>query len=164
MKKAAGQTDIPLNEQGIEEARETKEKLLSFPIDLIISSPLSRALETAKIINEDRNIPIIIDKRVTERNLGIYEGMPNEEEIFNEIRYYIKNVPVENGEDTQTFTKRVFDFLDDIIKKYKDNKETILIVTHGFFLRSADWYFNGLPTENEEIKRFGNCQIDIYRV
>ena len=134
------------------------------PVDLIISSPLSRALETTKIINENRNIPVIIDERATERNLGIYEGEPNEQEIFNEIRYYIKNIPIENGEDTQTFTKRVFDFLDDVIKEYKGKKENILIVTHGFFLRSADWYFNGVPKENEEIKRFGNCQIDTYDV
>ena len=133
-------------------------------IDLIISSPLSRALETAKIVNEDRNIPLIIDEAVTERNLGIYEGQPNEQEIFNEIRYYTKNVPVEKGEDAQIFTKRVFDFLDATIAKYKGNKETILIVTHGFYLRSIDWYFNGVPGENEEIKRFGNCQVDIYEV
>jgi broad specificity phosphatase PhoE len=107
---------------------------------------------------------MIIDKRAIERNLGIYEGMPNEEEIFNEIRYYTKNVEVQKGEDTQTFTKRVFEFLEDIIKTYKGKKETILIVTHGFFLRSADWYFNGLPGENEEIKRFKNCQVDINEI
>ncbi len=164
LKKAAGQVDIPLIEEGIEQAKETREKLKNIPIDLIITSPLIRAKQTAEIINEERNLPIIVDERIIERDLGIYEGMPNTEDIFNEIRYYTKNVPVEGGEDCQTYTKRVFAFLDDIIKKYQGNYETILICSHGFFLRSASWYFNGLPDENEKVVRIKNCQIDIYKV
>ncbi len=164
LNKAAGQVDIPLNEIGIEQAKETKEKLKDTPFDIIITSPLIRAKETANIINEDRNVPIIEDERAIERNLGIYEGMQNSNDIFNEIRYYTKNVPVENGEDCKTYTKRVFEFLDDIIKKYKGKYENILICSHGFFLRSANWYFNGLPDENEEVIRIKNCQVDIYDV
>lgn len=135
-----------------------------FKIDLIITSPLIRAKQTAKIINEGRNIPIIIDGRAIERNLGIYEGLDNSEKIFNEIRYYTKNVPVENGEDCQTYTKKVFDFLDDVILKYKGKCENILICSHGFFLRSAMWYFNGIPTDPEEVVRIKNCQVDVYEV
>lgn len=162
--KAAGKVDIPLNDTGREQAKETKEKLDNMPIDLIIVSPLSRARETADIINEGRNIPIVVDERAIERDLGIYEGRPNSDEIFNEIRYYTKNVPVENGEDCKTYTKRVFDFLDDIIKEYKGKVENILICSHGFFLRSASWYFNGVPVEPEEVVRIKNCQVDVYEV
>ena len=164
LKKAAGQVDIPLNEQGIEQAKETAEKLKDIPIDLIIVSPLIRARQTADIINEGRNIPIKVDERVIERNLGVYEGQPNSEPIFNEIRYYTKNVPVEGGEDCKTYTKRVFECLDDIIKEYKGKYENVLICTHGFFLRSAGWYFNGVPGENEEVVRIKNCQVDIYEI
>lgn len=164
LNKAAGQVDISLNEIGREQAIETREKLKDMPIDFIISSPLMRARETADIINENRNIPIVVDQRAIERDLGIYEGRLNSDEIFNEIRYYTKNVPVENGEDCQTYTKRVFDFLDDVIKKYKGIYENVLICSHGFFLRSAKWYFNGVPTENEEVIRIKNCQVDVYEV
>lgn len=149
---------------GKKQAEETKEKLANLPIDVIICSPLIRAKETADIINEGRNLPMIIDDRLIERNLGIYEGIPNSQEIFNQIRYYTKNVPVEGGEDCQTYTKRVFEFLDDIIKKYKGKYENILICSHGFFLRSAGWYFNGVPQENEEVVRIKNCQVDVYEV
>ncbi len=163
-KKAAGLTDIELNEEGIKQAEELKEKLKDINIDIIISSPLKRAIKTAEIINEYHNLDIIIDEQVIERNLGIYEGQPNEQPIFNEIRYYTKNVPVKEGEDCKTYTKKVFDCLDRIIKKYEDSTKTILIVSHGFFLRSANWYFNGLPTEPEEVIRIKNCQIDEYIV
>ncbi len=149
---------------GRKQAEETKEKLANMPIDLIICSLLIRAKETANIINHGRNIPILIDERAIERDLGIYEGMPNSQEIFDEIRYYTKNVPVEGGEDCRTYTKRVFEFLDDVIKKYKGKYENILICSHGFFLRSAGWYFNGVPKENEEVVRIKNCQVDIYEV
>ena len=164
LKKAAGQVDIPLNEEGKLQAQEVREKLKDTPIDFIISSPLMRAKEMANIISHGRNIPIIIDERVTERNLGVYEGAPNAEPIFNEIRYYTKNVPVEGGEDCQTFTKRVFSFLDDLIRQHQGTNKTILICTHGFFLRSASWYFNGVPTEPEEVVRIKNCQIDTYEI
>ncbi len=163
-KRAAGLTDIELNEEGIEQAKVLRDKLKDEHIDIIISSPLKRARKTAEIINENHNLDIIIDDDVIERNLGIYEGQPNEQEIFNEIRYYTKNVPVENGEDCKTYTKRVFKFLDKIINEYKGKVETILIVSHGFFLRSANWYFNGLPTEPEEVIRIKNCQLDEYEV
>ena len=163
-KRAAGLTDIDLNEEGIEQAKVLRDKLADTPIDVIISSPLKRAVKTAEIINENHNLDILIDQEAIERNLGVYEGQPNEQEIFNEIRYYTKNVPVEKGEDCKTYTKRVFNFLDKIIQKYKDKEQTVLIVSHGFFLRSANWYFNGLPTEPEEVIRIKNCQIDEYEV
>ncbi len=163
-KRAAGLTDVDLNDEGIEQAKLLRDKLKDTDIDVIISSPLKRAIRTAEIINEKHNLNILIDKDIIERNLGIYEGKPNDQEIFNQIRYYTKNVPVENGEDCRTYTNRVFNFLDKIIKQYKNNTKTVLIVSHGFFLRSASWYFNGLPTEPEQVIRIKNCQIDRYMV
>ena len=88
-KRAAGLVDIELNEKGIEQAKELKDKLKNVDFDLIITSPLKRAIKTANIINENHHKEII-DEGATERNLGIYEGQPNENTIFNEIRYYTK--------------------------------------------------------------------------
>ena len=59
-----GRCDEPLNNNGISQAIETKTNLLNKDIDLIICSPLLRAKQTAIIINEDRNIPIIYDDRI----------------------------------------------------------------------------------------------------
>lgn len=163
-KRAAGLVDIELNEEGVKQAELLRDKLEDTNIDVIISSPLIRAVKTAEIINEKHNVKILIDEGAIERNLGVYEGQPNEKEIFNEIRYYTKNVPVKGGEDTVTYTKKVFNFLDKVIKDYKNKVETVLIVSHGFFLRSANWYFNDIPTEPEEVIRVKNCQIDEYEV
>lgn len=163
-KRAAGLTDIELNEDGIKQAEELRDKLKDVNFDLIISSPLKRAVKTANIINECHGKEIKIEEGATERNLGIYEGQPNEQDIFNEIRYYTKNVPVEKGEDCKTYTEKVSKFLEETIKTYNGKIDTLLIVSHGFFLRSAMWYFNGVPTEPEEVVRFKNCQVDEYDV
>ena len=72
--KMQGQTDIPLNENGIRLAEETAEGLRDIPFDLCISSPLSRAHETARIILYGKDIPIIKDARIEEMAFGEYEG------------------------------------------------------------------------------------------
>lgn len=70
-----GKTDVPLNEEGKKQATLVKEKLKDKKIDLIISSPLKRAKETAEIIS-DGKIKIITDSLIVERGLGEYEGSP----------------------------------------------------------------------------------------
>ncbi len=55
-----------LNEKGIEQAKELREKIQDISFDIIISSPLIRARHTAEIINS-KNIPIQTDERLRER-------------------------------------------------------------------------------------------------
>ena len=66
LKKVQGKADIELNEKGIEQARKTRDYLKNEKIDLILCSPLKRAIQTAGIINQGRNIKTIIDERVIE--------------------------------------------------------------------------------------------------
>ena len=77
--KIQGQTDIELNETGRIQARETGESIKNEDIDLIITSPLKRARETAEIINKNFNVNIIEDRRLMERCFGEYEGLTKEE-------------------------------------------------------------------------------------
>ena len=75
-KISMGSKDIPLNDKGKAEALNTASLLQNYDFDLIISSPLIRALETANIINKDRDNQIVIEDRLTERYLGELEGKP----------------------------------------------------------------------------------------
>ena len=74
LKKMQGSADIPLNEKGIEQAKQTKYNLEDVDIDFIFCSPLMRAKQTAEVINEDRNLNITFDERLRERNYGEFEG------------------------------------------------------------------------------------------
>ena len=70
VKRLQGQTDIPLAEEGIRLARETGEGMKELPIDLVISSPLTRAVQTAQLLTEGRDVPILTDERIIEISFG----------------------------------------------------------------------------------------------
>ena len=71
-KKNQGQIDVPLNEYGRELAVKTREGLFNIPFDLCLCSPLGRARETAELVLEGRNVPVIIDERIIEVSFGSY--------------------------------------------------------------------------------------------
>lgn len=73
----AGSTDIPLTDLGREQAHEAGVKAVSLGINLIVSSPLQRAHETASIIADEIGYArdaITTDDRLRERHFGILEG------------------------------------------------------------------------------------------
>ena len=90
-KKVMGRCDVPLNEKGLEQAEETRKKLLDEDIDLIICSPLIRARKTAEVINKGRNIKIIYDDRLIERDFGEFEGKEIKDFDFHSYWNYYKN-------------------------------------------------------------------------
>ena len=117
LKKVQGKVDIELNATGIKQAEETALKLKNTAIDIIISSPLKRARQTAEIINKETNLPIIIDERISERDFGEFEGMSTMDFDFNAFWSYKQNNKYNKAENIRVFFKRVYDFLDDIKSK-----------------------------------------------
>ena len=82
--KHEGLYDSPLTEIGIRQAKNIAEILKSYDFDLIISSPLKRALQTAEIISKTLNIEIEVNDLFKERDNGILAGLTFEEA---EIKY-----------------------------------------------------------------------------
>ena len=82
-KRLQGVIDIPLNEYGIELAEKTAEGLKDVPFDVIYSSPLSRAFQTAEIIRGDRPAEIIPTDSLLELSFGEYEGLICKGEHYN---------------------------------------------------------------------------------
>ena len=70
-----GQTDIALNAQGLEQAREAAERLKEVPFEIAFCSPLIRAKRTAETIIGDRKITLTTDERLRELNFGPWEGV-----------------------------------------------------------------------------------------
>ncbi len=164
-KKVMGRCDEPLNEQGLKQAEETRKILLNEKIDLIICSPLKRAKQTANIINKDRNIKIIYDDRIIERDFGEYEGMETKDFDFHGYWNYYKTEYYEQAENIQSFFNRVYDFLNDIQKNYKD--KNILIVAHGGISIPVACYFNRKIPEGSLVDAglvLENCQVASYNI
>ena len=73
-RRVMGQMDIPLNDVGRVQATELANKLATFAIGAIYSSPLARAMETAQAVADKIVAPIITDKRLMERHNGKLQG------------------------------------------------------------------------------------------
>ncbi len=74
-----GRYDFPLNEVGIEQAESLARELKDVNLDAIYSSPLSRAIQTAKAICEGRDIDPIVEQGFNNIHLGSWEGRPKAE-------------------------------------------------------------------------------------
>ncbi len=124
--------DFALNEVGREQAKKTAEFLKDYKFDLILSSPLKRAIETANIINEKHNNEIILMNSITERDFGEFDGQSYDNIDYKKVReddsYHKYGV-----ESPQSFQKRIQDFLDDIHGEHYG--KTILVVSHGGTLK-----------------------------
>ena len=174
IKKIQGQTDIELNETGKQQAKVTSDLIKNEKIDLIITSPLKRASETAKIINMRFDVPIIEDKRLMERNFGKCEGTTKNErkkmkEIhpeINDVWNYNRNINFNDMETMKEFCNRIYEFLNEITEKYRD--KNILIVTHGGTSMIIKCYFMKYPLEKlvdrDTVKGLENCEIMSFNI
>ena len=102
-KMQGGQTERPLNETGIQQAEETRKILEGKEFDIVIVSPMKRAIQTAEIILDNRNVPIITEERLRERKLGELEGNPVTEQCEEEIWDCKLNKSYKNGESVLEF-------------------------------------------------------------
>lgn len=138
-RRVQGSADIQLNEYGRYLAEETAKGLKDVSFDLAYTSPLLRAKETAEIILQGRQIPLIEDEAIQEMGFGEYEGMcisgPNrapETPKFNKFFVDTANyIPGKGGETVRQFLERTGKFLDKICNNPEYAEKRILISTHG---------------------------------
>lgn len=160
-----GHIDIPLNDAGIEQAKETALKFDGINLDMILVSPLKRAVQTAEHISKITGVPITIEERLIERCFGNMEGHQNRDDWNIKMMLdYEKNYDLENIEPIQSLFKRIYNFLDEITEKYKDKK--VVLVTHGAVSQPIECYFNGMPSvvdfEHLEKLTLKNCEVRKY--
>ena len=143
-KKVMGRCDIPLNENGKEQAKIVRDFLENTPIDKIICSPLLRAKETAWIINEKKQVEIVYDNRFIERDFGEFEGLTRSEFDFNGFWNIYSNQNFNKAESIPEVQNRVFNLLDELRNNPNEN---ILIVAHGGVGLVLMSYFEGVPED-----------------
>ena len=161
-KRVQGITDIPLTLEGIKNTKELKDLVSSLNIDVVISSPLSRARETAKIL-VDSKLPINIDDRIKERDWGMNEGASIDEVDRWDCWDVILNTKVQNIECIQDFMYRVSSFIEEIKEKYKD--KNVLVVTHSAVIRVIHYMLGNIP-EDGNLSRINipNLRIIEYKI
>jgi len=130
--RAQGSSDIPLNEDGLFEARRLAERLCGEDWDVIYSSNLLRAKQTADIIGEKMGqIEVRLDSRIREVGGGLIEGTTEEERL---AKWGSAWRELDLGlEKSEYVIERGLSFLEEIIKEHEN--QNVLIVTHGSFIR-----------------------------
>lgn len=146
-----GSTDCNLTEKGIYECKELKERLINTKFDVVISSNLKRALNSAEIVSNKIQDDIVIYEDLNEIDFGKWEKM-NYTEIEKmyklEWKNWIndwKNYAPPQGESFFYFYKRVKKCIEEILEKYKDNK--ILLVCHEGTLKLITVILLKLPLD-----------------
>ena len=172
-RRIQGQSDIPLNDYGRELARATKEGLKDVKFDMVFTSPLIRAKETAHIVLEGQDIPMIEESRIQEIGFGEYEGLCCSEENYNiPDKHFLKffddpanyNIPP-GGESFQQVIDRTGDFLKELLEKEEYADKTILLSTHGCALKAILANVNKTPIEQfwgEGVHK--NCAVTILEI
>ena len=160
--KVQGITDIPLTEKGMKEAEELQELISTLNIDVVISSPLIRARETAKIL-VDFKLPINTDDRIKERDWGMNEGALIDAVDRWDCWDVVLNTKVQNIECIQDFMYRVSNFIEEIKIKHKD--KNVLIVTHSAVSRVIHYLLGTIP-EDANLSRIDipNLRIIEYKI
>ncbi len=162
--KICGATDSPLTDKGHEQAKETAREIKSkldsgdLHIDEILTSPLSRAYDTAEEISKITGIPMRIEKRLIEQNFGKWESTPRDGAEFKLAKQNFID-SYEGGESMFRMAQRIYNLLDDI-KKEPD--KVYLLVAHNGISRFIMSYFKDMTNaefasygiKNAELKEF----------
>lgn len=153
-RRIQGQCDIELNEYGRELARVTAEGLKDVSFDVVFTSPLKRAKETAQIIIDGREIPVIEDERIQEIGFGEYEGLccgfkgyniPDDRAFLNFFHDTANYQVPPKGESFEEVIQRTGDFLSELIHEEKYADKTVLVSTHGCALKAILANINHTP-------------------
>lgn len=149
--------NAPLNQKGIEQAKAVAEKLKSAKVDVIFTSPMRRAAETAAEIAKFHPVPFIELENLKERGCGVITGS-----AFHDLFDFDKDIRGEDIEPVGDFFRRVYTVMDRI---KASGYENILVVSHGGVYHAVNAYFKNLAWRgNLRTDRLKNCEFRVYEV
>lgn len=155
-----GRTDVPLNDTGKKQAQELSDLFHNAGIvfDIVYSSPLIRARETAQILAPYAEM--IADARLIEMDYGPYEGadLRNPPAELMHFFYDFVHVPAPDGmEQLSSVTARVGTLLEEI--RHEAETRNILLATHAIAMKGALEYLTPDSNGRYWSMYIGNCDV-----
>lgn len=152
-----GVTDIPMNQTGIEQVKLAAKAIRAEDWDVVLTSPLSRARQTAEIIASQHGYTEIIEQELLiERSFGEAEGLSHEQ-----WRAKYSNLDVIPGGESRTQLAQRSRLLLETISQELAGKR-VLAISHGALIRAliAIASNNELPRDGE---RLGNASLNVVK-
>jgi uncharacterized phosphatase len=150
-RKLQGRMGLPLNDNGIKQAKALRERLQNIKFDLVFSSPQQRAVQTAEIVT---GINPVKDGRLDVFDLGEADRLH-----VNEVKMAgpLPDSSVYKGiEDPDEFVKRVFSFMNELENQHGIRELNILIAGHRCTTGCMGAYFEGIPSDRNILKFSSN--------
>ncbi len=160
-----GGSDTELNELGREQAQAVAEEIDD--VDVIYSSDLARASETAEIVARRLGLDVNLDPRLRERGFGSWEGLTTleiQDRFADEHRRWKagESRGADDAEPFEEFAARIESFLQEALHRHPD--ETVLLVSHGGSIRVIHAVARGLDyvRDYRSIPPVANCAVARY--
>ena len=160
--KFQGSTDIPLSEAGLAQAEKTARRIEGWPVDVVYTSPLIRARQTAEVIAvRHHRDPIVMDD-LTEVNFGSWEGSSfrkrledNDDSLLKWIADPFFNTPP-GAEPWDSIRRRTEQAVNTALDS---GHKHVVIVTHGGIMRALLVAFLGLDPHTVWKIKSSNCSL-----
>ena len=159
--------NVPLTSQGIAQAEQTARLLSEMNISAIYSSPIQRAMETAKIVARHNSLDFTIDDRLIEIDMGKFTGMFYDKIFSNYGNVFLKfyNGELEvahNGVETfSEVKKRVLSMIEHTRKHHSG--QNVVLVTHMDPIKAMLSTVLDLSPENLFDLILANASLNIFR-
>ena len=163
-----GQSDVPLNPVGLEQAAAAARALDGRPLDAVYTSDLQRARATAQAVAAATGAPLLEDRRLREVHQGDWEG-----QLFDDIRVRDAErlaarrrdplgIPPPGGETVLEVRARALAALDEIVRRHPAGR--VAIVSHGLTLAVIKTHLAGAPIESVWERIPPNAQAEEWTV
>lgn len=140
-----GWEDVPLDVVGVDQARTVAELLATEPMDALYSSPLLRALDTARPLAAARELPILVRDELKEIDYGRYQGLLKADQPFKLRREHLV-APMPGGESLLDVFTRVSRFGEEALVDLAAGR-SLVVVGHFWSNRMLVGALRGIPLE-----------------
>lgn len=160
-----GHGDSPLTEIGRNQVAAIGRRLKAINFDTLISSDLGRTQETASIITDITGHDVELDRRLRERNYGVFEGLTvpqireKHSEVYDQFNTDDPEYILPGGESHRQHFRRNVAFFEELLTERFGTK--VAVVAHGGVLDSIFRYVAGLPLEQPRCFITTNASLTI---
>lgn len=168
IQKVMGHSPICLNETGKKQAQNLADWLKNIPLDVIYSSTMPRALQTAEIIAQGRKIPMIPEPGVAEIDYGDWVGLTFKDleekhaEHYHAYRFKASTMAIPGGETVLGVQKRGIEAIERMRKKHTQG-EKVLVVSHADVIKAILLHYLDLPLDHLQKLGCDNGSLSVFR-
>ena len=173
----AGRMDgVPLTPEGVRQAEHAAKMLASAGVSAIYSSPIKRAAETARMISEECGVPVVVDERLTEIDMGKFTGMTFEEVVSGHddifAKFYGGDVEIAHkGVETfEQVRRRVTGIVSEVLSgggkdgaDSDDDNGNAVLVTHMDPIKAMLGEIAGISPERLLHAEIANAALNVFR-